>query len=110
MVYQPNHSRYKYNKREYRFYVYMTASKRNGTIYTGFTNSLFTRTFRHKLKSDPESFTARYNATKLVYFEMYKYADEAIAREKQLKKWRRAWKIALIEKDNPTWRDLFFDM
>jgi len=60
--------------------------------------------------SNPDSFTARHNVTRLVYFEVFQYWDEAISREKQLKSWRRAWKIELIEKDNPAWRDLFYDM
>jgi len=96
--------------KEYRFYVYILTNKRNGTLYVGVTNSLFARTFRHKLKENSNSFTARYNITKLVYYEIYQYIQEAIAREKQLKRWRRQWKIELIEKDNPTWRDLFADM
>jgi len=97
-------------KKEHRYWVYILASKRNGTIYIGVTNNLFSRSFRHKLKKDPKSFTAKYNVTKLVYQESYAYIQEAIKREKQLKKWIRKWKIELIEKENPTWRDLFKDM
>jgi putative endonuclease len=101
---------FKVTRKDYTFYVYILASKRNGTLYVGVTNSLFARSFQHKLKQDPKSFTAKYNIDKLVYHEIYKYIDEAIAREKELKKWKRGWKINLIEKDNPTWRDLFHDM
>jgi putative endonuclease len=96
--------------KEYRFYVYILTSQRNGTLYVGVTNSLFSRAFRHKLKEDPKSFTARYNVTKLVYYEIYQYIQEAIAREKQLKRWKRQWKIELIEKDNPAWKDLFAEV
>jgi putative endonuclease len=100
------HQRFK----EYIFYVYILASKRNGALYIGITRSLFSRSFQHKSKQNPNSFTAKYNINNLVYYEIYNYIDEAIVREKELKKWKRAWKIALIEKDNPTWRDLFNDM
>ena len=96
-------------KEERLYYVYILASKRNGTLYVGVTNSLFRRSFQHKLKENPKSFTAKYNVDKLVYFETYGDIYEAIYREKQLKKWKRAWKIALIEKENPAWRDLFRD-
>jgi putative endonuclease len=74
------------------------------------TNSLFARSFQHKLKQNPASFTAKYNIDKLVYYEIYQYVNDAIDREKELKKWKREWKIVLIEKENPTWRDLFYDM
>ena len=83
------------------------ANKRIGTLYIGLTNDLFTRSFQYKLKQDPDSFTAKYNIDKLVYFEEYQYIQDAILREKQLKKWNRQGKIRLIEKDNPAWRDLF---
>ncbi|MFH1838191.1 MAG: GIY-YIG nuclease family protein [Candidatus Kuenenbacteria bacterium] len=96
-----------YNK---NYYVYILANKRNGTLYIGVTNNLLNRTFLHKLKQNPKSFTAKYKIDKLVYFEEYQYIQDAILREKQMKKWNRQWKIELIEKDNPIWRDLFFDM
>ena len=100
-----------YKKRkEHSYYIYILASKRNGTLYIGVTNNLFSRTFQHKLKKDTKSFTARYNVARLVYYEIYQYIQDAIAREKQLKKWKRVWKIELIEKENSTWRDLFHDM
>jgi len=96
--------------KNYIFYVYILASKRNGTLYIGVTKDLLNRSFQHKLKQDPESFTAKYKINKLIYFEEYQYIQDAILREKQLKKWNRQWKIKLIEKDNPAWRDLFLDM
>ena len=96
-------------KIEYHYYIYILASKRNGTIYIGVTNSLFRRSFQHKLKENPESFTAKYNVIRLVYYEVYGYIKDAIKREKQLKKWKRQWKIELIEKKNPIWRDLYLN-
>ncbi|MEA3463705.1 MAG: GIY-YIG nuclease family protein [Patescibacteria group bacterium] len=100
---------YKKSK-EYRYYIYILSSKRNGTLYIGVTNSLLRRSFQHKLKENSKSFTARYNVTRLVYYETYGYIQNAIQREKQLKKWKCLWKIELIEQENPTWRDLFLDM
>ena len=97
-------------KKEHNYYIYILANKRNGTLYIGVTNSLFTRSFQHKLHENSKSFTAKYNIDKLVYFENYQYINNAIAREKQLKNWQRKWKIELIEKENPAWRDLFYDM
>ena len=88
------------------YYTYILASKRNGTLYIGVTNNLFSRTSQHKLKQDSDSFTAKYNINKLVYHEEHQYVQDAILREKQLKKWNRQWKINLIEKENSTWRDL----
>jgi putative endonuclease len=85
------------------------ASKKDGVLYIGVTNSLLRRTFQHKGHSG-DSFTSKYFVHKLVYYEHYKYIDDALCREKQLKKWNREWKINLIEKDNPYWRDLFDNM
>jgi len=96
-------------KKEHRYYIYILANKRNGTLYIGVTNNLFNRIFQHKLKQNKNSFTAKYNINKLVYYEIYQYIEDAIKREKQLKKWKRQWKIGLIEKENFTWRDLFLD-
>ena len=90
------------------FFVYILASERNGTLYIGMTNNLERRLYEHKhhlLKG----FTDRYNVVRLVYFEQTYSVDAAIAREKQLKNWRRAWKLELIEKENPEWRDLADD-
>jgi len=98
------------NKKEHCYYVYILANKRNGTIYIGVASDLFNRTFQHKLKENSNSFTAKYNINKLVYYEEYAHIQDAIEKEKQLKKWNRQWKIELIEKYNPTWRDLFMNM
>ncbi|MEK7203011.1 MAG: GIY-YIG nuclease family protein, partial [Patescibacteria group bacterium] len=89
------------------YYVCILTNKRNGTLYIGVTNDLLNRSFQHKLKQNPNSFTAKYKINKLVYFEEYQYIQDAILKEKQLKKWNRDWKIKLIEKENPTWTDLF---
>ena len=100
----------KYNMKEERnYYVYILASKRNGTLYIGVTNNLLNRSFQHKTKENKNSFTAKYNVNRLVYCEVFSEISTAIAREKQLKNWRREWKIKLIEEENPTWRDLFND-
>jgi putative endonuclease len=88
------------------FYVYILASKIGGTLYTGVTNNLIRRVAEHKSKA-AESFTKRYDIDRLVYFECFEDIQNAIHREKRLKKWTRAWKIALIEKDNPDWNDLY---
>ena len=97
-------------KKEHHYYLYILASKRNGILYIGVSNSLYRRSLEHKLKQNKNSFTAKHNIYKLVYFEQYQYIQDAISREKQMKKWNRAWKIRLIEKENSTWRDLFHDM
>ena len=86
-------------------YVYILASDRNGTLYIGVTANLNQRLAQHKSKS-AEAFTKRYNVTRLVYCELHDAIEDAITREKALKKWNRAWKIDLIEKTNPEWRDL----
>jgi putative endonuclease len=88
-----------------RFFVYILASARNGTLYVGVTNDLSRRMTEHKAKLVP-GFTRKYGVDKLVYVEEYASILEARAREHTLKRWRRAWKIALIERDNPQWRDL----
>ena len=77
-----------------------------GTLYIGITNDLIRRVYEHKSKSN-DSFTEKYDVTKLVYFELFEDPENAIKREKRLKKWPRAWKISLIEKDNPDWYDLY---
>ncbi len=88
------------------YYVYILASKIGGTLYIGVTNDLIRRVAEHKLKLI-ESFTKDYDVLKLVYFEQFDDPENAIKREKRLKKWRRAWKIARIEKANPDWNDLY---
>jgi putative endonuclease len=89
---------------EWRFYVYVLASK-SRRIYIGITNSLFNRVMQHKA-AEVDGFTKRYKINRLVYYEVFKYVHNCIAREAQLKKWSRAKKIALIESFNPTWEDL----
>ena len=88
-----------------RFFVYILASQRNGTLYVGVTNDLVRRIFAHTAKLVP-GFTRKYGVDKLMYVEEYSSILEARARERSLKRWQRAWKIALIEKANPQWRDL----
>jgi putative endonuclease len=90
---------------EVSFFVYILASKRNGTLYVGVTNHLVRRLSEHRAKLVP-GFTRKYAVHQLVYFEAFDSILEARARERSLKGWRRAWKIALIEKLNPDWRDL----
>ena len=86
--------------------VYMLASQPNGTLYTGVTNDLVRRVWEHR--SDTlDGFTKKYGVHRLVYYELHASMIEAIRREKQIMKWRRAWKIELIEKENPEWRDLW---
>jgi putative endonuclease len=89
-----------------KFYVYILASKKNGTLYIGITNNLVARVFSHKEKH-VDGFTEKYNVNQLVYYEIFDDAENAIKREKRLKKYKREWKINLIEKDNPEWNDLF---
>jgi len=92
-------------KTNHQYFVYILASKQNTVLYIGVTNNLERRVLEHKNKIN-KGFTSRYNIDKLVYFEEYTNINEAIKREKQLKKWNRQWKIDLIEKDNPEWKDL----
>jgi putative endonuclease len=87
------------------FFVYILASKPNGTLYVGVTNNLPRRLLEHKAKFVP-GFTRQYGIDQLVYFEAYESIVEARARQHSMKRWRRAWKVALIEKFNPDWRDL----
>lgn len=86
--------------------VYMMASKRLGTIYTGVTSDLSSREWQHHSKANPKGFTAIYDVRRLVWFEHHDTMAEAIQREKSLKRWYRDWKIALIEKTNPHWHPL----
>lgn len=91
------------------YYVYILASFKNGTLYTGFTSNLLKRIGEHK-EGLIEGFTREYRVDNLVYFEEFGEVSQALHWENQLKRWRREWKIALIEKDNPGWRDLFNDL
>jgi putative endonuclease len=87
-------------------YVYLLASQKQGTLYLGVTRDLVRRVSQHKQKTLP-GFTSRYDMRRLVWFECYDAPADAITREKEIKKWRRAWKIELIEKENPDWQDLY---
>jgi putative endonuclease len=91
------------------YYVYLLASGRHGTLYLGVTNDLIRRVYQHKNKL-LGGFTARYGIARLVWFEAYDDPVSAITREKEIKKWRRDWKIRLIEESNPEWRDLYSDL
>ena len=90
------------------YYVYILASKKNSVLYIGFTNDLSRRMKEHKSKVI-KGFTSKYNVEKLVYFEEYSNSNDAFLRERQLKKWKRLWKIELFEKENPEWNDLSID-
>ena len=87
-------------------FVYIMTNKKNGTLYIGVTSNIIKRVYHHKNKL-VDGFTKKYNLTKLVYYEVYETIDEAIKREKQLKNWKREWKINLIESVNPQWLDLY---
>jgi putative endonuclease len=89
--------------------VYILANRRNGTLYVGVTSDLRRRVWEHKADVI-EGFTKRYGVQMLVYAEFHEAMDGAILREKQIKSWRRAWKIMLIEQSNPAWRDLSDDI
>ncbi len=91
------------------FYVYILASARNGTLYVGVTNDISRRGFEHRTGAGAV-FTRRYAVHHLVWMEPYERIVDAIAREKQIKGWNRAWKLRLIERDNPQWRDLYEDI
>ena len=88
------------------YYVYILASKRNGTLYIGMTNNLVRRVWEHK-NDVVEGFTRKYGVHRLVWYEVADNPQAAITREKQLKKWNRAWKLELIEAKNPEWKDLY---
>lgn len=92
-----------------QYYVYLLASERNGTLYVGVTSDLIRRVYEHK-NNLVGGFTEKYHVHRLVYFEVTEDIHSAIKREKQIKKWNRAWKIELIEKNNPEWKDLYFDL
>jgi putative endonuclease len=91
------------------YYVYILASKRNETLYIGVTQDLLKRVDLHK-KELLDGFTKKYNVKRLVYYEVYQDIKDAILREKRLKKWKRKWKIKLIEEKNPNWEDLYYKL
>jgi putative endonuclease len=88
-----------------RHFVYILCSEKNGTLYVGVTHNLAQRVYQHQKKTVP-GFSSKYDVCKLVYVEQYSLMMQAVAREKKLKKWNRQWKINLIEKNNPEWKDL----
>lgn len=88
------------------YWVYILCSKRNGTLYVGVTNNLVRRVYEHKQKL-VGGFTKKYNVDKLVYIEEFNNINEAISREKVIKKWNRVWKLSLIEQQNSEWEDLY---
>jgi len=92
-----------------QYFVYILASKRNGTLYIGVTNNLLKRVYEHK-NNLIEGFTKKYHVHNLVYYELYSHISDAINLEKRMKKLKRQWKIELIEKANPQWRDLYSDI
>jgi putative endonuclease len=91
------------------YFVYIMASKKNGTLYIGMTNDLIRRVWQHKNNAH-DGFTQKYGVHRLVWYEAHREVTEAIQREKQMKKWRRQWKIDLIEQENPDWRDLYDEL
>jgi putative endonuclease len=88
------------------YFVYIIASRKDGAIYIGVSNDIVRRIFEHRNKVVP-GFASKYNITRLVWFEMYDDPISAISREKELKKWKRSWKVQLIEAQNPQWNDLY---
>ena len=89
-----------------QYYVYILASQKNGTLYVGVTSNLTKRVYEHK-HNFIDGFTKKYNVHDLVYYEHFNEVEEAILREKQIKKWNRKWKLRLIEEKNPAWSDLY---
>ncbi len=88
------------------YYIYILASKKNGTLYIGVTSNLVQRIYQHK-NGKADGFTKKYGVHQLVYYEQIEDINSAIMKEKRLKAWKRQWKIDLIEKSNPTWKDLY---
>jgi len=88
------------------FYTYIVANRRNGTIYTGMTDDIAVRVHQHKTKAF-KGFSARYGCDKLVWYQVCETREGAFRRERQIKEWRRSWKLKLIEEANPTWNDLY---
>ncbi|MFN3235381.1 MAG: GIY-YIG nuclease family protein [Gammaproteobacteria bacterium] len=91
------------------YYVYILTNKTHTTLYIGITSNLITRIWQHKSKQ-LSGFTKKYNVNKLIYFEEYDDVSYAIHREKRLKEWKREWKINIINKFNPDWKDLYFEL
>jgi len=95
--------------RDYNFYVYIMANRKQGALYTGVTNDLVRRVWEHR-EGIGSAFVRQHKVTRLVWYAHHNDVLEAYAHERRLKRWRRAWKITLIETENPDWRDLTFDL
>lgn len=95
------------SRREY--FVYILSNYKNGVLYVGVTNDLKRRVIEHK-QSLIKGFTSDYRIDRLVYYEVTKYINNAITREKQIKEWKRRWKVELIEQENPDWKDLYLEL
>ena len=93
------------HKTNHQYYIYIITNKKDGVLYIGVTNNLERRFFEHKNKLI-KGFSSKYNLDKLIYFEEHQFIEEAKKREKNMKKWKRAWKINLVVKENPNWDDL----
>ena len=91
------------------YFVYILASRPKGVLYTGVTNELARRVWEHR-EGVASRFTTRYSTANLVWFERHSDIYEAVAREKRIKRWRRAWKLELVENSNPGWKDLYFEI
>lgn len=93
-----------------RYFVYILASKNNGTLYIGSTSNLIERVQQHKSKLDPDSFTAKHNINLLVYYEEHPDAISMVTKERRMKEWNRTWKIRAIKELNPEWKDLSLEL
>ncbi len=102
---QESHNRRGVHKTNHQYYVYIITNKKDGVLYIGVSNDLKRRIFKHKNKL-VKGFSSKYNLDKLVYFEVHQYIDEAIKREKNLKNWKRDWKVNLIIENNTDWKGL----
>ncbi len=91
------------------YFVYILTNRKDGVLYIGMTNDLVRRIYEHR-EGTVSGFTKKYNLKRLIYFEVFDDPENAIMREKRMKKWNREWKIELIENDNPEWRDLYLDI
>jgi len=91
------------------FYVYILASRRNGTLYVGMTDDLVRRVWEHRIGAVP-GFTRKYGVKMLIWYEQHETRETAFQRERQIKRWNRAWKLQLIERFNPNWKDLAVDL
>lgn len=93
-----------------RYFVYIICNRKDGVLYIGQCRNLCLRIYQHKNKINPKSFSAKYNLAKLVFYEEHPTRHSAFTRERQMKKWYRSWKVDLIEKENPDWKDLSIEL